>query len=154
MWPHLRTVSRPTSRCFWEVLEVLIAHRTVGVDQKAIGWIDPRALLIRLLCGPGRIGSFLLVTNEPTEETKEKTNLKLLRGRSRSRAARFDVIYEFMSTRQDRLELLFGQALMVSREHHDSLRCAHKFLDWKTQCTVHTSILQTTIDQDRRRWRL
>ena len=52
----------------------MIAHRTVGVDQKAIGWIDPRALLISLLCGPGRIGSFLLVTNEPTEETKEKTD--------------------------------------------------------------------------------
>jgi hypothetical protein len=84
------------------------------VDQQAIDWIDSRALLISLLYGPGRIGSFLLVTNEPTEETKEKTNLKLLRGRSRSRAARFDVMYEFLSTRQDRLKLLFGQALMVS----------------------------------------
>ena len=51
------------------------------MDQKAIGWIDPGALLISLFCDPGRIGSFLLVTNEPTEKTKEKTNLKLLRGR-------------------------------------------------------------------------
>ena len=99
----------PTSGCFWKG----VTRRTVGVDQKAIGWIDPSALLISLFCGPGRIGSFLLVTNEPTEETKEKTNLKLLRGRSRSRAARFDVMYEFMSTRQDRLEVLFGQPLWL-----------------------------------------
>jgi hypothetical protein len=121
-------------------MEVLIAHRTVGVDQKAIGWIDPSALLISLLCDPGRIDSFLLVTNEPTAKTKEKTNLNLLRGR----AGRFDVMYEFISTRQDRLEVIFGQALMVSSEHKDSLRCANELLDWETQCTVHTSILQTT----------
>lgn len=114
------------------------------MDQEAIGWIDPSPLLISLLRGPGRIGSFLLVTNDPTEETKEKTNLKLLRSRSRSRAARFDVMNELMSTRQDRLEVLFGQALMISSEHHDSLRCANELLNRETQNTVHTSILQTT----------
>jgi hypothetical protein len=107
------------------------------VDQKAIGWIDPSALLIGLLCDPGRIDSFLLVTKEPTAKTKEKTNLNLLRGR----AARFDVIYEFISTRQDRLAVIFGQALMVSSEHKNSLRCANKLLDWETQCTVHSSTL-------------
>ncbi len=105
----------------------MIAHRTVGVDQKAIGWIDPSALLISLLCDPGRIDRFLLVTNEPTAKTKEKTNLNLLRG---GRAARFDVIYEFISTRQDRLAVIFGQALMVSSEHKNPLRCANELLDW------------------------
>src|SRR4030095_4203420 len=49
-----------------------------------------------------------------------------------SRASRFDVMYEFMSTKQDRLEVLFGQALMVSSEHNGSLRCAYEFLDWET----------------------
>jgi hypothetical protein len=86
----------------------------------------------------------LLVTNEPTANAKEKTNLNLLRGR----AARFDVIYEFISTRQDRLEVVFGQLFMVSSEHKNSLRCANKLLDWETQCTVHISILEATRDQD------
>jgi hypothetical protein len=112
------------------------------MDQKAIGWIDPSALLISLWCDPGR--SFLLLTNEQTEKTKEKTNLNLLRGRLRGRAARFDVMYEFMSTRQDRLEVLCGQALMVSSEPKDSLRCANELLDWETQCMVHTSIPSTS----------
>jgi len=53
-----------------------------------------------------------------------------------------------MSTRQDRLEVLFDQALMVSSEHKDSLRCAYELLDWETQCTVHTSTLQTIRDKD------
>jgi hypothetical protein len=120
------------------------------VDQEAIGWINPSAFLISLLCGPGRIGSFLLVTNEPTAKTNEKTNLKLLRDRLRGRAARFDVMYEFISTRQDRLKVIRGQALMVSSEHTDSLRYADELLDWETQCTVHASTLQTTRDKDRR----
>jgi hypothetical protein len=126
----------------------LITHRTVGVDQKAISWIDPSASLIRLLCDPGCINSFLLVTNEPTAKTKEKTNLNLLRGRLRGRAGRFDVLYELISTRQDRLEVVFGHPLMVRSEHKDSLRCANKLLDGETQCTVHTSILEATRDQD------
>jgi hypothetical protein len=114
------------------------------VDQKAISRIEPRASLIRLLCDPGRINSFLLVTNEPTANAKEKTNLNLLR----VRAARFDVIYEFISTRQDRLEVIFGQLLMVSSEYNNSLRRANKLLDWETQCTVHISNLDATRDQD------
>jgi hypothetical protein len=113
------------------------------MDQKAIGWIDPSALLIGLSCHPGRIGSFL-VTKEPTSKTKEETILNLLRGQ----AAGFDVMYEFMGARQDRLEVLFDQALMVSSEPKDSLSCAHELLDWETQCTVHTSILQTTKGKD------
>ena len=98
------------------------------MDQKAIDGIDPGALSISLLCDPPRIGSFSLVTNALTEKTKEKTNLNFLR----RRAARFDVMHEFMSTRQDRLEVLFDQALMVSSEPKDSLRCAYELLDWET----------------------
>ena len=119
------------------------------MDQEAVGWIDPSALVISLLGGPGRIGRFLLVTNEPTAKTKEKANLNLLRDRLRGRAARFDVMYEFIRTRQDRLKVIRGQAL-VSSEHTDSLRCANELLDWETQCTVHASTLQTTRDKDRR----
>jgi hypothetical protein len=130
-----------TSGYFWDVL---VTRRTVGMDQKAIGWIDPSALLIGLSCLPALIGSFLLVTNEPTSKTKEKTNLNLLRGQ----AAGFDVMYEFMGATQDRFEVLFRQPLMVSRESNDSLSCAHELLDWETQCTVHTSILQTTRGKD------
>jgi len=59
------------------------------MDQKAIGWIDPGALLIGLFCDPALVVS--LVTNKPTE----KTNLKILRGRAR--AARFDVMYALHS---------------------------------------------------------
>ena len=77
------------------------------MDQKAIGGIDPSALLIGPFCDPTLIGSVLLVTNALTEKTKEN----LLR----SRAARFDVMYEFMGAKQDRLEVLFRQQpFMVS----------------------------------------
>src|SRR5678815_1150817 len=122
----------PTSGCF---RKVLVTRRAVGMDQKAIGWIDPGALLIGLCCDPALIGSLSLVTNEPTE----KTNLKILRGRAS--AARFDVMYEFMGAKQDRLEILFRQPLMVSSESNDSLRCAYELLDWETQCAVHSSII-------------
>jgi len=103
------------------------------MDQKAIGGIDPGALLIGLFCHPALLDRFSLVMNATTVKTREKTNLNLLR----SRAARFDVMYEFMGTRQDRLEVLFRQPFMVSSKSHDSRRCAHKFLDWETQCAVH-----------------
>src|SRR6478736_5790062 len=82
-----------------------------------------------------------------SEDTRED-KLEPLERPIRGRAGRFDVLYEFISTRQDRLEVIFGHALMVSSEHKDSLRCAYKLLDWETQCTVHTSILEATRDQD------
>jgi hypothetical protein len=111
------------------------------MDHEAIGGIDPGALLIGLFCDPTIIRSFSLVTNTPAVKTEEKANLNLLRGR----AARFDVMYEFMGTRQDRLEILFWQSLMVSRESNDSLSCSYELLDWETcQCAIHTLILQTT----------
>ena len=42
------------SGCFWEVL---VTTQTVGMDQKAIGWIDPGALLIGLFCDPALVVS-------------------------------------------------------------------------------------------------
>lgn len=108
------------------------------MDQKAIGGIDPCVLLIGLFGDPTLIGSFSLVTNTPAVKTEEKANLNLLRGR----AARSDVMYKFMGTRQDRLEVLFRQPLMVSRESNDSLSCSYELLDWETcQCAIHTLIL-------------
>jgi hypothetical protein len=103
------------------------------MDQKAIGGINAGGLLIGLLCDPTLVGSFSLVTNEPTVKTKEKTNSNLfLRARAHISAARFDVMYEFMGAKQDRLEVLFRQPLMVSGESNDSLRCAYELLDWET----------------------